>query len=158
MESEGEQERVAVVHKRACSEFHSRVSEKVLEKGLAEKMVDLSGDEGEHWCEVLVSVLASVPLVLCRRAVEAVPEAVRNRPTPQGAAFAAVPGWEQSTASTRRNAIAADCDVARPSDGSMECTSTKAQHQNGELPCSQEKYSRWEPARSISCSVMHGRG
>ena len=36
---------------------------RVLEKGL-EEVVDVSGDESEHWCEVSVCVLVSVPHVL----------------------------------------------------------------------------------------------
>ena len=37
---------------------------RVLQKGLEEEMVDVSGDESEHWCEVSVCVLVSVPHVL----------------------------------------------------------------------------------------------
>ena len=43
-ESEGEEERVAVVCKRACRDFPCGVSERVLEKGLEEKVVDSSGE------------------------------------------------------------------------------------------------------------------
>ena len=51
--------------------------------------------------------------------VKAVPKAVRNRPTTQKCAFqsSARMGKEQSAASTRRDAIAADCDVAHPANG-----------------------------------------
>ena len=52
--------------------------------------------------------------------IKAVPEAVRNRPTPQSARFkkSARMGKEQSAASTRRDAIAADSDLTWPTCGS----------------------------------------
>ena len=52
--------------------------------------------------------------------IKAVPEAVRNRPTPQSARLksGARMGKEQSAASTRRDAIAPDRDVTWPTDGS----------------------------------------
>ena len=43
----GEKERVGVVCERACHEFRSGI-------GLEEEVVDLSGNEIEHWCEVSV--------------------------------------------------------------------------------------------------------
>ena len=45
---------VAVVRKRACCEFSSCMEETDREKGLEEEVVDLFGDESEHWCEVSV--------------------------------------------------------------------------------------------------------
>ena len=52
--------------------------------------------------------------------IKAVPEAVRNRPTPQSARLKSGARMvkEQSAASTRRDAIAADSDVTWPTDGS----------------------------------------
>ena len=45
-----------MVCKRACCDFHSGMNSK-------EEVVNLSGDESEHWCGASVYVLASVPIV-----------------------------------------------------------------------------------------------
>ena len=49
-ECKGEKERMAVVCKRACCESHSGMNMDV-------EVVDLSGDETEHWCDVCVCLL-----------------------------------------------------------------------------------------------------
>ena len=41
-----------MVCKRIGCDFSSSMSEMVLEKGLEEDVVDSSGDESGHWCEV----------------------------------------------------------------------------------------------------------
>ena len=45
-------------------DFPPVMNVRVLEKGLEQEVVDVSGDESEHWCEVSVCVLVSVPHVL----------------------------------------------------------------------------------------------
>ena len=59
-----EKEGLAVVCERACCECPSSMNERVLGKGLEEEVVDLLGEESEHWCEVTVYVPVSVFLVL----------------------------------------------------------------------------------------------
>ena len=60
-ELDRDNERVAVVCKRTCGVFLSRVSEWILQKCLEDKLVNVSVDESENWSEVCVCMLASVP-------------------------------------------------------------------------------------------------
>ena len=54
------------------------------------------------------------------QSVKAVPEAIRNRPTPQSTLFKSAPESmkKQVAAATRRNACTTNGDVARSTEGS----------------------------------------
>ena len=45
---------MAVACKRGSCEFLSSMSERVFENGLEKEVVDVSGDESEHWCDECV--------------------------------------------------------------------------------------------------------
>ena len=57
-EPDRDNERVAVVCKRTCGVFLSRVSEWILQKCLEDNLVNVSVHESENWSEVCVCVHA----------------------------------------------------------------------------------------------------
>ena len=63
LEGEKENERVAVVSECICCDLPSGMSDRFPLQSLVEEVVDLSGNEREHWCEVSVCVPASFPSV-----------------------------------------------------------------------------------------------